>query len=65
MCRYVLDHPEWLFDAIGEVKDGDYIIFDCPGESEYHVHLKTMKVFAAMVCTMLLFVLQCWAHGWF
>ncbi|OXA52565.1 GPN-loop GTPase 3 [Folsomia candida] len=46
---YVLDHPEWLFDAIGEVKDGDYIIFDCPGESEYHVHLKTMKVFAAML----------------
>jgi len=46
---HVLDHPEWLFGAIGEVKDGDYIIFDCPGEIEYHAHLKTMKVFAAML----------------
>lgn len=45
----MLDHPEWLFGSIGEVKDGDYILFDCPGEAEYHAHLKTMKVFAAML----------------
>jgi hypothetical protein len=49
ICSYVLDHPEWLFGAIGEVKDGDYIIFDCPGENEFHAHLRTMKVFAAML----------------
>ncbi|ODN03151.1 GPN-loop GTPase 3 [Orchesella cincta] len=46
---YILDNPDWLFGSIGELKDGDYILFDCPGESQYYIHSKSMKVFAAML----------------
>ena len=44
-----MEHPEWLFGAIGEVREGDYFIFDCPGEVEFHAHLNVLKVFAAML----------------
>lgn len=28
---YILENPDWLFGALGESKDNDYILFDCPG----------------------------------
>ncbi|CAL8129567.1 unnamed protein product [Orchesella dallaii] len=46
---YIMENPEWLFGSIGDLKDGDYILFDCPGESQYYIHSKSMKVFAAML----------------
>jgi len=47
--RYVLEHPDWLFKAIGESADNDHIIFDCPGDREMQPCLKTLKIFAAML----------------
>lgn len=35
----------WLLPEIGEEYDGDYIIFDCPGQIELYTHLDMMKRF--------------------
>lgn len=35
----------WLLPAIGEQWDGDYLIFDCPGQIELYTHMDTMKRF--------------------
>ncbi|XP_055963164.1 GPN-loop GTPase 3-like [Sorex fumeus] len=33
---------EWLENCLGHVED-DYILFDCPGQIELHIHLPVMK----------------------
>jgi len=36
---------EWLLPLIGEDTDGDYLIFDCPGQIELYTHLNIMRQF--------------------
>jgi GTPase SAR1 family protein len=41
-----MDHLEsWLYPAIGEDYDGDYLIFDCPGQIELYTHMDLMQRF--------------------
>jgi len=48
--RYVVDNPDWLFGAIGEIGvDGDSILFDCPGDTDFHPHLNILEVFGALL----------------
>lgn len=35
----------WLLPEIGEEFDGDYLIFDCPGQIELYTHMDLMKRF--------------------
>jgi len=44
--NYLMDNLEtWLLPEIGEEYDGDYIIFDCPGQIELYTHMDLMKRF--------------------
>lgn len=45
-CSYLLENLEsWLLPEIGEEYDGDYLIFDCPGQIELYTHMDLMKRF--------------------
>jgi len=35
----------WLHEQLGEDVDGDYYLFDCPGQIELYTHLGLMKTF--------------------
>jgi len=44
--KYLMDHLQsWLYPAIGEDYDGDYLIFDCPGQIELYTHMDIMQRF--------------------
>lgn len=36
---------DWLHEQLGEDLDGDYYLFDCPGQIELYTHLGLMKTF--------------------
>lgn len=40
--EYMAQNFDWLHEQLGDV-DGDYIIFDCPGQIELYSHLPVMK----------------------
>jgi len=37
-------HLEWLLEQLGEDVDGDYLLFDCPGQIELYTHMNVMKL---------------------
>lgn len=39
----------WLLPEIGEDYDGDYLIFDCPGQIELYTHMDLMKRFVTQL----------------
>ena len=43
--EYLLEHTEWLQEALDELNDEDYIIIDCPGQIELYTHMTIMKSF--------------------
>ncbi|XP_021959362.1 GPN-loop GTPase 3 [Folsomia candida] len=44
--EFLMDNLEsWLLPAIGEQWDGDYLVFDCPGQIELYTHMDTMQRF--------------------
>uniref|UniRef100_A0A023F8K0 GPN-loop GTPase 3 n=1 Tax=Triatoma infestans TaxID=30076 RepID=A0A023F8K0_TRIIF len=49
--EYFLENPEWLKDNLGE-DDGDYILFDCPGQIELYTHMTTVKQFISLLKNM-------------
>ncbi|KAK0179416.1 hypothetical protein PV327_005171 [Microctonus hyperodae] len=40
--EYLIQNRDWLEDQLGDV-DGDYVIFDCPGQIELYSHMEIMK----------------------
>lgn len=44
--EYLLQHNEWLEEALDTFSDDDYLIIDCPGQIELYTHMTTMKEFA-------------------
>lgn len=39
--EYLLENLEWLEEELGDY-DGDYLVFDCPGQIELYTHLPVM-----------------------
>lgn len=48
--EYLIENMEWLLETIGELREDDYVIFDCPGQLELYTHMDLMKrVISALV----------------
>ncbi len=43
-----MEHMDWFYEQIGE-SDGDYLIFDCPGQIELYTHMNIMKRFVSQL----------------
>jgi len=41
--EYLTKHLDWLYEQLGEGVDGDYLLFDCPGQIELYTHMEVMK----------------------
>jgi len=48
--EYFMEHMDWFYEQIGE-SDGDYLIFDCPGQIELYTHMNIMKRFVSQLET--------------
>ncbi|CAD6216419.1 GSCOCG00004577001-RA-CDS [Cotesia congregata] len=46
--RYLVENSQWLADELGDI-DGDYIIFDCPGQLELYSHMSVIKKLIGML----------------
>ena len=47
--EYLLEHPEWLEEALDQFSDEDYIIVDCPGQIELYTHMTVMRDFVKIM----------------
>ena len=47
----LLDNTDWIEEQLGEC-DGDYILFDCPGQIELHTHYDVIKKFVDLLQSM-------------
>lgn len=43
--EYLLEHTDWLKEALDDFADEDYIIIDCPGQIELYTHMTIMRDF--------------------
>jgi GPN-loop GTPase len=41
--EYLLDHLDWLYDALEAMQDDDYLLLDCPGQIELYTHVPVQK----------------------
>lgn len=41
--EYLLDHLDWLYDALEGMQDDDYLLLDCPGQIELYTHVPVQK----------------------
>ena len=41
--EYLLEHLNWLQDALEELDDDEYMLLDCPGQIELYTHVPIMK----------------------
>ncbi|KAH0564570.1 GPN-loop GTPase 3 [Cotesia glomerata] len=46
--EYLVENSQWLADELGDI-DGDYIIFDCPGQLELYSHMSVIKKLIGML----------------
>ncbi|XP_015180199.1 PREDICTED: GPN-loop GTPase 3 [Polistes dominula] len=49
--EYLIENSTWLEDKLDDV-DGDYVIFDCPGQIELYTHMKVMRQLIKMLQKM-------------
>lgn len=43
--EYLLDHTDWLQEALDSFSDEDYLIIDCPGQIELYTHMTLVRDF--------------------
>lgn len=49
--EYLIENSTWLEEKLDDV-DGDYVIFDCPGQIELYTHMKVMRQLIRMLQNM-------------
>lgn len=49
--EYLIENSTWLEEKLDDV-DGDYVIFDCPGQIELYTHMKVMRQLIKMLQNM-------------
>ncbi|XP_014609929.1 PREDICTED: GPN-loop GTPase 3 [Polistes canadensis] len=49
--EYLIENSTWLQEKLDDV-DGDYVIFDCPGQIELYTHMKVMRQLIKMLQNM-------------
>lgn len=67
--EFLLENMDWLYDKLDD-GDGDYILFDCPGQIELYTHLPVMQKFVKQlqdwnfnVCSVFLIDVQFMTDG--
>jgi GPN-loop GTPase len=43
--EYLLEHTDWLQEALDEFADEDYLLIDCPGQIELYTHMTVVRDF--------------------
>lgn len=43
-----MKNTDWLQEQLGDV-DGDYVLFDCPGQIELYTHMTVMRQFVELL----------------